>query len=77
MPLNPCLVCQLLCGKCAIIGVGYFRMAVSEMRKIFTGPTYKLLLSFTFISDVYMSIFQTKLNLLSTDLRRDFKTPRE
>ena len=32
--------------------------AVSKFRKIFTGPTYKLLLSFTVISDVYMSFIR-------------------
>ena len=42
--------------------------AVSKIRKIFTGPTYKLLLSLTVISGVYSSFIPNKLHLLSTVL---------
>ena len=34
--------------------------AVSNIRKIFTGPMYKSLFSFTAISDVYMSFIPNK-----------------
>ena len=45
--------------------------------KIFTGPTYKLLLSFTVISDVYRSFILYKLHILSTVLFSGFQSSRE
>ena len=46
-----------------------------KLSTIFIGPTYKLLLSFTVISDVYRSFMRKKLQVLSYSV--DFKAPRE
>ena len=35
-------------------------MQCQKLGKIFTGPTYKLFLSFTTISDIYMSFISNK-----------------
>ena len=48
-------------------------ITVNEPGKRFTGQTYKLCLSFTVISDVYMSFFQIKLHILSTALLSGFQ----
>ena len=40
------------------------RITVSKLKKIFTGPKYKLLSSFTLNVDVYMSFIWNKLHLL-------------
>ena len=41
-------------------------MQCKKLGEMFTGPTYKLLSSFTIILDVYMSFIPKKLYLLST-----------
>ena len=48
-----------------------------KLGKIFTGRTYKLLLKFTVISEVYRSLFQVKLHLPSNSYSLNFKAPRE
>ena len=49
------------------------RQHCQKLGKISTGLTYKLLLSFTVISDVYRCLFQTKLYLPSTVLLGGFQ----
>ena len=55
-PFHGCLELTPLVIQCQKIG------------KIVTGPTYKLRISFTAISDVYRLSFQIKLHLLNTVL---------
>ena len=51
----------------------YLGYTVSKNRKIFTGLTYKLLLSFTIISDVYRSFIPNKTTFSQYFLLRRFQ----
>ena len=48
-------------------------MQCQKLGKIFTGPTYKLLLSFMVISDIYWSFIPNKLHLRSSVLLSEFQ----